>query len=191
MSDNPFGVRRAGPDDIADLLLFVPRVLNENSLLPLSSVKVDRLVERCARCEGGAIAGIIDGPERVDASIGLAFTETDISDEPYLRVVWFGLHPSVRHHPGKEHAPQAHYGRRLFDFAEWCHGRLERYAERPILLQFDILTRTGLTAKMRLYQRRLEQVGAMFAFGHQGQFYQQNPADVREAKPLPELAAAD
>jgi hypothetical protein len=171
MSDRFDGVRRATAADIDRLLLFVPQVLAETTVLPLSSLKIERLVERCACGLGGAIAGIIDGADdTIDASIGLTFTESATSEEPYIIVAWCGLHPGIRKHPGNQTDPKAHYGRRLFEFAKWCHANLEAAARRPILMQFDIATRTFLGPKMSLYQRNLQQIGAMFAFGAAGEF---------------------
>jgi hypothetical protein len=175
---NPFGVRRATPDDIDALQLFVPQVLAETTILPLSDDKVERLIERCANQRDGSIAGIIDGADgQIDASIGLAFAQSEISDEPYITAVWCGLHSSIRRHPGDENSPKVHYGRRLFQFAQWCHANLEQAAGKPILMQFDLATRAFLGPKMRLYQRNLVQVGASFAFGATGEFRQQEVAE--------------
>ena len=169
----PARVRRATPDDIDALMLFVPQVLAETTLLPISPIKVERLIERCATRQSGSIAGIIDGADGIDAGIGMAFCESETSDVPFIRAVWCGLHPSVRKHPSSPDDPRAHYGRTLFEFARWCHEGLERAAGHPILLQFDLLTRTMLGAKMGLFQRNLQQVGASFAFGAAGEFKNQ------------------
>lgn len=177
-TDNPYGVRRATPADIDALYLFVPQVLSETTILPLSQTKVEILIERCAYQIGGAVAGIIDGVDgQIDASIGLAFASTDTSDEPYISAVWCGLHPSVRRQPSNPNDPRGHYGRKLFEFAKWCHSGLERAAGKPILMRFDVLTRQFLGPKMGLYQRNLTQVGASFAFGASGVFTAQEVAE--------------
>lgn len=175
MSGNPYGVRRATSEDVDALLAFVPLVLSETSLLPLSPEKLERLIERCAAQESGAIAGIIDGPDGVDASVGLVFTESEVSDTPFVRAVWFGLHPNVRRQPSNPKDARAHYGRRLFEFSCWCHQSLEKVAGHPILMQFDLLSRSALTAKMGLYERNLQQVGAVFAIGATGDFKAKYP----------------
>ncbi len=169
----PALVRRAMPEDIDSLLLFVPQILAETTLQPVSMLKVEDLIEKCVTGRGGSIAGIIDGPDGVDAGIGLAFCESETSDIPFIRAIWCGLHPSVRKHPSNPDDPRAHYGRMMFEFARWCHDGLERQAGHKILLQFDIATRTMLGAKMRLYQRNLTQIGASFAFGATGEFVAQ------------------
>lgn len=169
----PAAVRRAGPDDIPDLSLFVPQILKETTLLPISSEKIDALIERCATQTDCAIAGIIDGEEGIDASIGLVFSHSETSDTPFIRAAWCGLHPNVRRHPTGRDDPRGHYGRTLFEFARWCHAGLERAAGHPILIQFDVATRMFLGAKIGLYERNLRQVGASFAFGSAGDFLTQ------------------
>ena len=171
-------VRRAGPDDIESLLLFVPQILEETTLLPLSPVKIERLVERCATQENCAIAGIIDGEDGIDASVGLVMSELETSDTRYIRAAWCGLHPTVRKRPAIADDPRGHYGRMLFEFARWCHAGMERNAGHPILVQFDVATRTFLGAKIGLYERSLRQVGASFAFGSAGEFLAQGVGDV-------------
>ena len=184
MTPYPNLVRRASPEDIDSLLLFVPQVLSETSLLPVSMSKIVDVVERCAYQRSGAIAGIIDGEEGIDGSVGLAFCEAETSDVPFIKIVWCGLHPNVRRIPatrdGKPFGPEGgvadprgHYGRVLLQFSRWCHEGLEQVAGHPVHIQFDILTTAGLGAKMGLFQRNLTQIGASFAFGPQGEFVAQ------------------
>ncbi len=180
MTSTPYPplVRRATPEDIDPLLIFVPQVLTESTLLPISLEKIEKLIERCAHQRGGAVAGIIDGPDGgIDASLGLAFCESETSDVPYIRAVWMGLHPTVRKLPNDPGDPRAHSGRTLIEFAKWCHEGLERAAGHPILIQFDLATRTMLTAKMRLFARNLQQVGASYGFGAAGTFVEQKPEE--------------
>ena len=56
----PDGVRKAGPNDINDLTLFVPQILAETTLLPVSQDKIEELVDRCATGRSGSVAGIIE-----------------------------------------------------------------------------------------------------------------------------------
>lgn len=178
-----FGVRRATPADTTVLMDVVPLILAETSVLPPSDQKIQALVERCSCQVGGAIAGIIDGPDgMVDATIGLAFTDSDTSDEPFISAVWCGLSPHARKMPSKADDPRAHYGRSLFEFAKWFHGALEERAAQRILVRFDLTTLEFLQPKMGLYQRNLVQIGAIFALGATGAF---------KPQPMPaELVAA-
>lgn len=166
-----FGVRRATPADTTVLMDVVPLILAETSVLPPSDQKIQALVERCACRIDGAIAGIIDGPDgMVDATIGLAFTDSDTSDEPYISAVWCGLSPGARKLPSKPDDPRAHYGRSLFEFARWFHGALEEKGQKRILVRWDLTTLEFLQPKMGLYQRNLTQIGAIFALGATGAF---------------------
>jgi len=185
-----FGVRRATPSDSAVLMDVVPLILAETSVLPLSDLKIEALVERCACQVGGAIAGIIDGPDGlINATIGLAFAESDISDEPYIEVKWCGINPSMPRVPLHQHDdPRKHYGRRLFEFARWCHGALETAAGRNILVLFDLSTIEFLLPKIGLYQRNLTQIGATFALGAVGSF-KDIPALPAEIIPAPAVVA--
>ena len=172
LDSTSFGVRRATPADSAVLMDVVPLILAETSVLPLSEMKIEAIVERCACQVGGAIAGIIDAPEgMVSASIGLAFTESDISDEPYIKAVWCGLHPKLPRGPLHQHDdPKKHYGRRLFEFARWFHSALEEKADKRILMLWDVTTLEFLVPKLGLYQRNLVQIGGTFALGAVGEF---------------------
>jgi hypothetical protein len=177
----PQAVRRAGVDDIDDLMSFVPQILEETTLLPLSMSKIEAMVKRCATQQGGAIAGIIDGEDGIDASIGLLFSESETSDTPFIRAAWCGLHPNVRKGGSEKKGASGHYGRTMFEFAKWCHAGLERAAGHPILIQFDVATRTFLGQKIGLYERNMRQVGASFAFGSVGEFLSQGVEEAVEA----------
>lgn len=179
------GVRPATPNDIDALRVFVPEILSETTILPLSAEKIEILIDRCAHGDSGAFAGIIDGPHGIDASIGLAFVESETSDIPYISAVWCGLAPAARKKPANSDDPRAHYGRRLFDFARWFHAGMQEAAGHSILVKFDLLTLQNLTPKMGLYQRNLTQVGASFAFGVAGSFVtQEMPAEAEIAEPV-------
>lgn len=166
----PSGVRRATEDDIDALSLIVPQLLAESTLLPVSAQKVERLIERCAMRQGGSIAGVIDGPDGIDASIGLDVAESDVSDHRYVRALWLGLHPHIRKEPPSPDDPRSNHGRRLFDFARWYHGMLEQQAGHPILMQFDVATKTALGPKLGFYERNATSVGATFAYLSGGAF---------------------
>ena len=170
----PPGVRRATEGDIDELLLIVPQMLAETTLLPVSSQKIERLIERCAMREGGAIAGVIDGPDGIDASVGLDVAESDVSDHRYVRGIWLGLHPNLRVAVPAQGDPRANLGRRLFDFAKWYHGMLEQAAGHPVLMQFDVATRASLGPKLGFYDRNATAVGATYAYVSGGAFLARN-----------------
>ncbi len=169
----PGVVRRATEEDIPVLMDFVPRILAETTLLSVSEAKVERLVERCVRDKTGALAAVIDGEDGIAASIGMTFSESDISDDSYVMVRWIGLNPSMEREASKDD-PRTHYARRLFEFARWCHVGLERAADRPMIMQFDVTTKTGLGTKLGMFQRNLPQTGAVFSFGSSEPFLAQS-----------------
>lgn len=170
----PSGVRRATEEDIDGLYLMVPQLLAETTLLPVSSHKVEKLIERCALRQGGAIAGIIDGPDGIDASVGLDVAESDVSDHRYVRALWLGLHPNLRTTSLPQGDPRGNHGRRLFDFAKWYHGMLEQQAGHPVLMQFEVATRTALGPKLGFYERNATPVGETFAYLSGGKFLARN-----------------
>jgi hypothetical protein len=170
MVDYPMKVRRATEEDIDGLYLMVPQLLSETTLLPVSTQKIEKLIEKCALCEKGAIAGIIDGPDGIDASIGLDVIESDISDHRYVRAIWLGLHPSLRNDPAPHGDPRSTYGRKLFDFARWYHAKLEQDAGYPVLMRFEVATKSDLGPKLGFYERNATPVGATFAYMSGGAF---------------------
>ena len=173
----PACVRKATEADIDELFLLVPQLLSETMLLPVSSQRAEKLVERCAMGEGGAIAGIIDGPDGIDASVGLDVAESDVSDHKYVRVRWLGLHPNLRTAPAAHGDPRSNHGRRLFEFAKWYHSALEQQAGHPVLMQFDLATRAALGPKLGFYERNATPVGAVFAYLSGGAFLARGDAD--------------
>jgi len=173
--NNPHGVRRATDADIPGLLTLVPQILAESEVLALSEPKIRTLIEKCCQRQAGAIAGIIDGAAGViDASIGMTFAQSEVSDEPYISVVWFGLAPHARTLPQDIAAvpdhPRAHYSRRLANFAKWTHETAEAAAGHRIIMRWDVLTLESLGPKLNMYGRNFPQVGAYFALGAAGTF---------------------
>lgn len=168
-------VRKATPSDVAALKTLVPQILAESEVLALSSDKIEELVIRCCERRDGSIAGVIDGDRgAVNASIGMTFTESLVSDEQYIAVVWCGIAPAVRRLSEEtkphENDPRRHYSRTLFDFARWAHDGLERAAGHRIIMRWDVLTLEDLMPKMGLFSRQVPQVGAYFALGARGTF---------------------
>ena len=173
--NNPHGVRRATEADIPALISLVPQILAETEVLELSNAKIGELIWRCCHQQYGALAGVIDGEDgAVDASIGMTFRQSEVSDEPYISVAWFGLAPHARKLPAAIKAdtnhPRGHYGRRLADFAKWAHGTMEEAAGRRIIMRWDVLTLEQLGPKLDMYGRNFCQIGAYFALGAAGAF---------------------
>lgn len=138
--------RLAGRRDepaIYDLLMLL---YDENAMAPLSVEKVQRMIKAGTRGQGGVI-GVIDGPHGIEASVGLKLAQWWYSDDWHLEEMWAHVHPSHR---------QGDHAQSLIDFAKGCAARLKL----PLLM--GILTHHRATAKIRLYQRQIPQVGALF-----------------------------
>jgi hypothetical protein len=140
------GVRLARPDDEAAVYALLLDLHGENALGSLAPAKVEAMLRRGTRGEGGVI-GIIDGPRGIEASIGLVMTQWWYSEEWHLEEMWNFVHPDHR---------RSTHAKKLVEFAKWTSDRLGV----PLLL--GILTRHRLLPKMRLLQRQMPQVGALF-----------------------------
>ncbi len=160
----PHGVRRATEADADALFLLVPQLLEETELLPISMQKIENLIEKCVTRQGGAICGVVEGVDGIDGSVALDVCESDVSDHRFIRALWLGLHPDLRHKPPPQSDPRSHIGRRLFEFSRWFHQQLEQAAGHPILMKFDIHTRVALGPKLALYERNVSPIGASFAY---------------------------
>jgi GNAT superfamily N-acetyltransferase len=155
MQVNPFGVRKAQPADAEALFSFLMPILAETALQPISEIKVEMMV-RQAVCHDGAIAGIIEGLDGIEASIGLFVETFPYSDALHVRDRWLGVREDKRRLP---------HGSHLLKFAQWAQQALQTGYGQPLPLFLEILTRRQLEPKMRLYQRHSSQVGAFFSCG--------------------------
>jgi hypothetical protein len=140
------GVRLARPEDDKPVYELLRRLHAENALGSLAPAKVMAMVRRGTRGEGGVI-GIISGESGIEASIGLVMGQWWYSDDWHLEEMWNFVHPDHR---------RSTHAKKLVEFAKWTSDRLGV----PLLL--GILTRHRLLPKMRLLQRQVPQVGALF-----------------------------
>lgn len=158
MTPNPFNVRRAVPADADALFAFLmEHYYRESALQPVSEKKVRANIRRCVEMDRG-IAGVIDGEDGIEASIGLAFEEYNYTDESHVEGLWLGVHGD---HRNTQHAPN------LLKFAKWVWQGLD------IPMFLEVLTADRLMGKMRLFQRQVPQIGAVFACGVGEGFYRQ------------------
>jgi len=159
MTPNTYGVLKARLCDAPAIREFLlGHYYPEAALQPISIRKVDSMIGRCVSRDR-AMAGIIMGDGGIEASVGISIEEFDYSEHPHLEARWLSVHPDHRH---STHLQQ------LLKFADWAAEQMGV----PAFL--GVLTDKDLIGKMRLYQRRMPQVGAMFAAGVQdGRFYSQ------------------
>lgn len=151
------GVRMANSSDEDKLYDFLVKYLyTENALFPMSATKVREQVRAALRPPAlgklGGVCGIIDGPNGIEASIGMVLANPWYSDDWFLDEIWTYVHPDHR---------KSDKAKRLIEFAKWASVNIKI----PVVI--GIVTRKRLEAKMRLFQRQLPQVGAWFVYGKQ------------------------
>ena len=111
--------------------------------------KVRAMIRRGTRKEGGVI-GVIDGKNGAEATVGMVLSQWWYSSSWHMEEVWNFVHPDHRHSGHAKH---------LISFAKWTADKLS------VPLIMGILTRDRVAAKIRLYQREIPQVGALFLHG--------------------------
>jgi hypothetical protein len=148
------GVRLARPEDEEPIYRLLLELYAENALLPMSERKVREAIATGTRGKGG-IVGVIDGPQGIEASIGMTFSAFWYTEAIHLNELWCFVHPAHR---------RSTHAKRLVEFGKWCADRLSQSGTRvPLLL--GIVTRHRLLPKLRLFQRQAPQVGALFMHG--------------------------
>lgn len=155
MSANPYGVRSATLADRDALVAFVVQYYGDQGAQPVSEGKVEALVDRCIRRDG-AIAGIVDGPSGIEASIGAAMETFDYSDEPHLMVKWIDVAEAAR---------KSSLGKQMVSYSRWLHDRMSEIAGQPMPVFLPVLTTVPAMRKVLSYNRSVPLVGTLFAFG--------------------------
>ena len=169
------GVRIARETDEVALFSLLTLMHAENGLFPMAPEKVLERMRLGTRGQGGVI-GVIDGPEGIEASIGLFISQFYYTNSHHLEDAWSFVHPDHRH---------STHAKRLLQFAKWTQKKM------GIPLLTGVLTRIRLAPKMRLYQRELTQAGAIFLEGFPTDgFFEQRAVPASSSKRDVERAAA-
>jgi hypothetical protein len=165
MSDdsNPFSVRKADPYDLDALFDIALFLAHEDALQPVSETKLRAAVQRCVNMDN-AIAGIIDGKDGIDGTVGLVIQQFPYSDADHLATLWIGTSQAYRDRITKQrqrnYAPEdAGLATRLLRFAKWASEQMD------VPLVISVLTARDLAAKLTSYQRQTPQIGALFGWG--------------------------
>lgn len=143
------GVRIASAADEVSLFSLLTLMHSENGLFPMNPEKVLARVRLGTQGQGGII-GVIDGPAGIEASVGMFFSSQWFTDSIHVEEAWCFVRPEHR---------KTYHAKTLIEFAKWTQGRL------GVPLVMGLLTKRRLGAKLRLYQRQLKQVGAIFYHG--------------------------
>lgn len=161
------GVRVARPGDEDAVYNLLLGLYSENALFTLSEHKARETIRYATEKRGGWI-GVIDGPNGLEATIGMALETFWYTDQWHLSEYWNYVAPEHR---------QSNHARRLIDYAKWVADGI------GVPLIMGIMTTDRLAPKMRLYQRQLSQVGAFFQHGmsSDGTYSQRKVARKRKA----------
>ena len=144
----PDNVRIATPRDVEPILELMIEAHSEVGMSPLNKEKVCRRIITAVERDK-AIAGVIDGPNGIEASVGLMLAQWWYSDEFHIEDVWNFVAPA---HRASRHAQN------LLNFSKWFADEIQ------IPLLMGILTTEKTLEKERLYERRLPKVGALFMY---------------------------
>lgn len=143
------GVRIAQPGDEDAIFNILLQLYEENALFTLDEMKARETI-RFATEKRGGIIGVIDGAGGLEATIGMALESYWYTSQWHLVEYWNHIH--------KDHRQSSH-AKRMIEFAKWAADRL------GVPLIMGILTTDRLAPKVRLYQRQLPQIGAIFSHG--------------------------
>lgn len=143
------GVRIATQADEPAIYELLIRMHGESGMFAFNEKRVREHIEAGTRYKGG-IAGVIEGPKGVEATIGIATGQVWYSDDWHISELWNFIHPDYR---TSGHAP------RLIKFAQWCSDQMQL----PLLV--GVVSNKRTEAKVRLYKRLLPQTGTFFMWG--------------------------
>lgn len=146
----PDDVRLATPEDRAALVDLTTQLHGENGLFSLSLKKRDALLDRYYD-QQGSIIGVIGEIGEPVATIYLSLTQPEYTDDWALVEVWNFVRSEHRHSTHAKH---------LIEYAKFVSS------EMRIPLLIGILSNHRTEAKVRLYERTLDKVGAYFVYNH-------------------------
>jgi len=161
MTEKPVNVRPARPEDaqkIYDLLMFL---YAENAPFKMSEKKVREMIKR-GTDDREIILGVIDAPDgTIAGSVGATFEQWWHTDDWHIGEMWNFVHPNHRHqalNQYKENGEKApvSYAAALINYMKWISEQMN------MSLHMGIITGTKMEAKIRLYRRQMQPVGALF-----------------------------
>jgi len=153
----PKAMRLAAPGDERRIFDLFVTAHAENGWGDLDVQIVQDTIVKATGREGIAIA-IIDGPERIEAAIGLHSRKADwYNSEAASNWVWHDIliyvHPLYR---------RSRHAMKLFQFAQWW----EQQIKMPVVL--GLLPRQRFEEKERLFARHGRRIGSAYLIGSTG-----------------------
>lgn len=148
-------IRLAKPGEEAMVFDFFVKSHADNGFFPISSKKVIDTIMRAIRGENASI-GIIVGPQGIEAATGLCLEQTWYSESWFLA--------ELLNYVDVDHRRSRH-AQALLKFQKDFSDKITKALGYSVPIIPGILTRSRLQAKMRLFQREFQQVGALFIYG--------------------------
>lgn len=105
----------------------------------------------------GGVHGVIDAPDRpgeLAGSVGIVWNQLWYSDEWFWHELWLFVDPEYRRGTG--------YGDALMEWAKHWHDSFCDKMGREVPFFTSVSSRKRLKTKMRWWQKRGEQVGAIY-----------------------------
>lgn len=156
MTDNeiPAGVRHAQPADEDAIFKLMMLAHAENGLFSVDEAKTRAMIQRATQRQH-AMIGLIDGPTGIEGLICLVIAQYWYTTQLHLEELMNFVHPDHR---------RTTHAKRLIEYAKyWQRGLTSSDEKIPLIM--GIMTHRRLEPKLRLYQRQLPQIGAVFQFG--------------------------
>lgn len=153
-TERPASVRIATPKDEDEVMRLMRRAFDEQPIFALNEQRMRANIRMCTERRGG-ILGVIDGPNGIEGYLIAMLGQHWYSDEWHLEELSNFVDPDYR---------KSTHAKDLINFVKWFAEQLKM----PVIL--GILSTKRLEAKIRLYERQVRKVGAVFVFntGHPG-----------------------
>lgn len=152
MTPKPLTVRVASRKDEDRVFALMHMAHKENSQASINNQKVwDKI--RLATRRKGAVIGVIDGPHGLEGLICLTLAQWWYTDDWMVEEIVNFVHPDHR---------RSNHAKDLLEFSKWFTEQMEL----PLLV--GVLSTIKTEAKVRLYGRRLQNVGAVFCHNMKG-----------------------
>ena len=136
-----------------DLLMGLAEDNPDPASLPIAKPKIEKFVR--AACTGnGGIAGVIDGPSGLVASVGVFLNQPWYTEAWTLSTHWLYVDPAYR--------ASGRLSAALFKFALQHRRDLSRLSGMALGLDISFVSKKRVAARTRLWRRYAPQHGAMF-----------------------------
>ena len=145
----PGRVRIADRKDEEELMDMCRELHRENGIFPMNEDKVRAMLHKAFDRQGGII-GVIGELGKIEGIIYAMISTFWYSDTPHIEELFNFCRPQYR---------KSNNAHDLIEFAKWCSDQ----SGMPLLI--GVISNERTAAKVRLYQRRLNQpIGSFFLY---------------------------